>query len=129
MGQAHEGERVRAAVREAGATLAELARLAGVTDQAAQRWVHAPVMGAAARQTVDRGLRGLGIDPARVWVTGSGQPVAEAVDRRRLLDRLDADGLRDLLSLLRASDRERDVVSGVIADRLSDGRGGFSTKG
>ncbi len=119
----HEGERIRAAVSARGSTLAELARHAGVTEQAVQRWVKASKLGAAARETAERGLRKMDIDVSKVWLTAlaaRGIEVADnAKERRAILDGLSADQLRGVRRLLEGSERDREITLEIIDDRLA----------
>jgi len=128
---AHEGDAIRRLLDAANLTVADLGRACGVTRAAADKYVRAAKLGAAAWETASAGLRKLGLDPATVRGGAADAASADAVsvtrpERRapelgysRFLDPFARDQMPALLEILSLSEIEQKFLRVIVQDRIS----------
>jgi hypothetical protein len=115
----HEGQLIHAALQQAGYTITDLARAAGVAWPSAQKYVLAETLGKAAWATCRAGLEKLSINWRAIRVDGVVSAESMPIeDLMPLFDELPREVLPTLLRILRAhpTARERfaDALEGAV---------------
>lgn len=104
----HDGERIRKLLSATGKTPADLARAAGVTRTAVDRYLKAERIGKLAWLTVRVGLTKIGIDPRKV--RPDDQAAEEEIDLRPLIHGFDRDELERIKKILEADTLDREKL-------------------
>ena len=116
----HEGQKIRALLKQADLKPADLARACEVTQTSVSRYLKPEKLGAKAWETASRGLLVLGLDPRQIRPTALvGMRAMEGPeDLRPLIHGFSRKHLEALKLILEASPDAQFILKVVVLDRL-----------